>query len=161
MVDIILANPLLTSVLALMVVLLGYTTYLHFRLNRLLISKDGTNIENSIHALTALTARHEQFKKDAEGILADMEGRLRRTIRGLATVRFNPFKGGGVGGNQSFATAFVNEHGDGLIISTLYARDHVSVFGKTVEQFGSSQPLSDEETEALREAKSSLSKNRT
>jgi hypothetical protein len=78
-----------------------------------------------------------------------VEKRLKKSVQAVHTVRFNPFKGTGEGGNQSFATAFLTEDGDGVIISSLYSREHVSVFGKPVKKLVSEHTLSDEEKEAL------------
>jgi hypothetical protein len=71
-------------------------------------------------------------------------------------LRFNPFKGTGDGGNQSFSTAFVSEKGDGAIISSLYSRDRVSIFCKPLASFESSFELTDEEKEVLEAAKVKL-----
>ncbi|NIT70429.1 DUF4446 family protein, partial [candidate division KSB1 bacterium] len=58
---------------------------------------------------------------------------------GVGTVRFNPFKG--TGGGQSFAAAFLSEHGNGVVISTLYSRERVSVFAKPIQSFASEYEL--------------------
>lgn len=91
-----------------------------------------------------------------EKYLETVERRLRKSVQSVHTVRFNPFKGTGAGGNQSFATAFLNEHGDGVVISSLYSRDHVSVFSKPVKKHASEYEFSNEEKEALGGAKDGL-----
>jgi hypothetical protein len=68
-------------------------------------------------------------------------------------VRFNPFKGTGSGGNQSFATTFLNEENNGVVISSLYSREHTSVFSKPIKNGVSEYELSDEEKESFAEAK--------
>jgi hypothetical protein len=65
-----------------------------------------------------------------EEYLTTVEKRLKKSIQGVETVRFNPFKGTGAGGNQSFSTAFVNEKGDGVVLTSMYARDRISMFAK-------------------------------
>jgi hypothetical protein len=91
-----------------------------------------------------------------EKYLTHVEKRLRKSIQSVHTVRFNPFKGTGGGSNQSFATTLLNEDGDGVIISSLYARDHVSIFGKPVSKHESTYELSEEEHQSLDQAKKGL-----
>ena len=77
-------------------------------------------------------------------------------MTGVETVRFNPFKGDGSGGNQSFSTAFVNEEGDGVVISSLYSRERVSVFAKPVKKMSSEYEMTAEEKESLQKAKEAI-----
>jgi hypothetical protein len=71
-------------------------------------------------------------------------------------VRFNPFKGTGSGGNQSFSAAFVNERGDGLVLTSMYARDRISMFAKPLKAFASEFELSEEEKESIEKSKQTL-----
>jgi len=70
----------------------------------------------------------------------------------VETIRFNPFKGNGSGGNQSFSTAFVNEEGDGVVISSLYSREHISVFAKPIKKMSSEYEMTKEEKDSLEKA---------
>jgi hypothetical protein len=76
---------------------------------------------------------------------------MKKTIRKVETVRFNPFEDHG--SNQSFAIAFVNDEGDGVVMSSLYARDRMSIFAKPVKNNKSEFDLSAEEKEVLAKAK--------
>ena len=97
-----------------------------------------------------------KFRKDMEQYLIGVEKRLRKSTQSIETIRFNPFKGSGAGGNQSFATAFLNEDGNGLVMSSLYARDRVSIFSKPVKNFTSEFELSDEEKRVISDTKKKL-----
>ena len=79
-----------------------------------------------------------------------VNSKLRKSIRGLETIRFNPFPD--QGSNQSFAIGMLNEDGDGVVISSLYSRDRMSVFAKPVKNNKSEYELSTEEKEALAKA---------
>ncbi len=68
----------------------------------------------------------------------------------METIRFNPFPD--QGSNQSFAIGMLNEDGDGVVISSLYSRDRMSIFAKPVKDKKSTYELSTEEKEALRKA---------
>jgi len=84
-----------------------------------------------------------------DGLAPIIEKRLRKSVQSVHTVRFNPFKGTGGGGNQSFATSFLNEEGDGVVLSSIYSRDRVSIFAKPVKKHSSEYELSEEEKEAV------------
>jgi len=66
-------------------------------------------------------------------------------------VRYNPFPG--VGSDQSFSLALLNENNDGYIITSLFSREGNRVYAKTVEGGNASHPLSEEEKQALEKAK--------
>ncbi|MFA6553887.1 MAG: DUF4446 family protein [Candidatus Paceibacterota bacterium] len=138
------------------IILLGVVIWMYTKIKRFLIGSESHNIADSLtHTATSLKDL-EKFQDEMESYLADVENRLKKSVRSVHTVRFNPFKGIGEGGKQSFATAFVNEEGDGVVLSSLYSRDRVSVFSKPIKTFSSEHELSDEEMEALEKAKLGL-----
>ena len=71
-------------------------------------------------------------------------------------MRFNPFKD--VGGNQSFAIAIVNEDGDGIVLSSLYSRERMSVFAKQIKKGISEVELTEEEKIIVVEAQKQTEK---
>jgi hypothetical protein len=139
-------------------ILLAWIIRLEIKLRRFLVGSGARNLEDSLKSLTSDMSDFSDFRKDLEEYLTQVEKRLRRSMQAVHTLRFNPFKGTGSGGNQSFATVIVNEDGDGVILSSLYSRDHVSVFSKPVKNHTSEFELSEEEQEALARAKQSLGK---
>lgn len=118
--------------------------------------KNGKSLEDSMVIITKNLDNLSKFKKDIEQYLIEVEKRLRRSTQSIETIRFNPFKGNGSGGNQSFATAFLNENGDGLVVSSLYARDRISVFSKPIKKFDSEFELTYEEKKTITDAKRKL-----
>lgn len=101
----------------------------------------------------------KKFEKEITEYLKDIEKRVSRSVQSVETVRFTPFGGGSAGGNQSFSTSFVNEAGDGIVVSGLYySRDRVSIFTKPIKGFVSEFDLTDEEKEALERGKMALKK---
>lgn len=129
---------------------------MHFKLKKFLISIDGKNISDSLTFVSSNLNDLQAFRTELEKYLSQVEKRLRKSVQSVHTVRFNPFKGTGGGGNQSFSTTFVNEDGDGVIISSLYSREHVSIFSKPVKKHASEYELSEEEKESLEGAKIKL-----
>lgn len=133
-------------------VLAGWCIHLERRLRKLVAGKNGMSLETSIRA--ALTDVTELRKTQDEMLryCEQVEKRLRRTISGVDITRFDAFSGGGSGGRQSFAMALVSEDGDGVIVSSLFARDRMSVFAKPVAKLTSAFELSQEEQDALTNA---------
>ncbi len=128
-------------------ILLGFVVHAHKRITRMLRGNNTMIIELA-RELDNLT----EFKEKSENYHKLVEQRLRKSVQSIETKRFNPFKGTGSGGNQSFASAFINENGDGLILSSLYSSDRMSVFAKPVQGFASSFELTEEEAAALEDA---------
>ena len=76
------------------------------------------------------------------------------SIKGIGYVRYNPYDDEGP--RQSFALALVNSTGDGILLSSISARDKMRVFAKQLNSFVSEQELTAEETSALDQARTSL-----
>jgi hypothetical protein len=74
-------------------------------------------------------------------------------VQKVGLVRYNPFSE--VGGNQSFSIALLDGNNDGLIITSLYARDGNRVYSKPIKNGKSDYQLSDEEKKTIVEAKGS------
>ena len=91
---------------------------------------------------------HEAEVQAAE--LATLEARLKQQGRGVKLVRFNPFAD--VGSAQSFAVAIMNSQGDGVVFSSLYSRERMSVFAKPVMKGKSDIELTPEEQSVVADA---------
>jgi len=137
------------------VFLFSWVIWLQNKLGKLLVGK-GKNLDESMSVILKEIAELKKFRSEAEETFRSNDARLKKTISGVETVRFNPFKGDGSGGNQSFATAFINEEKNGVIISSLYSRDRVSVFSKPVKNLVSEYELTGEEKEAMTKARDSI-----
>ncbi len=70
-------------------------------------------------------------------------------ISKIYTKKYNPYQDAGVGGLQSFSTAFLDEYGDGIILTSLYSRERSRVSLKEIKKFQSEQKLTPEEIEVL------------
>lgn len=155
----ILSNPTLLAIIILSlvcIVLLILVIIMHIKLKRFLVGIDSKHIGDSLTSVSSDLQDLQAFKKDLESYLTTVEKRLKKSVQSVHTVRFNPFKGNGGGGNQSFATAFLTEEGDGVVVSSLYSRENVSVYSKPINKHRSEYELSDEEREAIGKAKENL-----
>lgn len=128
------------------------------KLKSFLVDVNAKNIAESLSSVSDNLDELKIFRNELEGYLKEVEKRLRKSVQSVHTVRFNPFKGTGGGSNQSFATTLINEDGDGVIISSLYSREHVSVFAKPIKNHVTEHELSEEENESLNNAKKGLNK---
>lgn len=125
------------------------------RFMRLALGRSGS-IEESIAILLRDTKELQKFRGELEKYLKNAELRLRTSVQGVGVVRFNAFAGNGAGGNQSFSAAFLDEELSGVVLSTLYSRNHVGVYAKPVEKGNSTFELTTEERDAIAKAQLSM-----
>ena len=146
-------NVLIYGLSAFVALLLGVVAYLWVKVNRLLRGKDAKTLEDTLNTLIGEVKELSSARREIERYLSVVEERLKRSIQGVSTLRFNPFREAGQGGNQSFATSFLDENGNGVVVSSLYSRDRVSIFAKPVKSGRSEYELSDEERASLESAR--------
>ncbi len=146
------------GLLATSIILIGWIIRLEIKIKKLLIGKDAKSLEDSIVGAKENLLKLNTFQQEASIYFKNIEKRLHRSLQATETLRFNPFKGTGEGGNQSFATALLSEDGDGVVISSLYSRDRVSIFSKPLKKFESQFELTEEEKEVVANSKTNLSK---
>ncbi len=149
-------NLLIIALVILIIILIIYLIYINKKINSFLVDKKAENIGDSIMTITKYIKDNDSFRKELENYLETVEKRVKKSTQAIYTVRFNPFKGTGSGGNQSFATAIISENGDGVIISTLYSREHVSMYAKPIKAHEPEFELTIEEKEALQKARGQL-----
>jgi len=121
------------------------------RLKRFFMGKKANNLEDTIVILENDIARLKKSRESTEKELIEINTKLKKSIRGLETIRFNPFPD--QGSNQSFAIGMLNEENDGLVLSSLYSRERMSIFAKPIKNGKSEYELTTEEKEALEKAK--------
>ena len=120
------------------------------RLKRFFAGKKAKDLEESITILEDNISKLKTAKEKIEKELVEVNKKLRKSVRGLETIRFNPFPD--QGSNQSFAVGMVNEDGDGVVFSSLYSRERMSIFAKPVKNGKSEYELTTEEKEVLKKA---------
>ena len=144
------------SLVVSIILLLIWVIRLEIRIHKMLGGKGAKSLEDSVATLHHNMEKLNSFENETIKHFLNVEKRLSRSIQAVRTARFNPFKGTGDGGNQSFSTSFVSEDGDGVVISSLYSRDRISIFSKPLEKFASPFELTEEEKEVVGEAKKNL-----
>ena len=96
-------------------------------------------VNRAVSDVDVVAARTAVLERDVQG-----------TFGRVGFVRFNPFED--TGGNQSFALAMLDGRGDGFVVSSLHARAGTRVYAKAIAAGSSEAALSDEESEALKQA---------
>jgi len=138
-----------------LIAIVGLLTAEIFRLNgrfrKVLLGKTGRDLEETIETLTKGMENLDSRAEEIENYIIKMDERLRHSIQKVQTIRFNPFKD--QGGNQSFSTCFLDEQGNGVVVSSLYSRDKVSVYAKPIIKYQSEFELSEEERQAIDKAR--------
>lgn len=124
---------------------------LDMRFKRLMMGTEAKNLEEVMNILGHHVEKLEVTQKEINTHLLKVDGRLDKSIRSIVTSRFNPFPD--AGSNQSFAIALLNDEGNGVVLSSLYARDRMSIFAKPIVKNSSTHELTEEEEEVLKKAK--------
>ncbi len=107
-------------------------------------------LDNLAARLTDTSARTERLVARAE----QLDVAMSQTVQGIGLIRFRAFQD--TGGDQSFALALTDGEGNGVVVSSLHGRDAMRVYAKPVQGWHSPKALSDEEEQALAEARSRL-----
>lgn len=120
------------------------------RLDRLTRGADERSLEAVLDAHLDSVARASREMDELRARSDLIDAGLRRSFQRVGLVRYNPF--GDTGGNQSFALALLDGNADGIVVSSLHARAGTRVYAKALTGGRSDAQLSDEETEAVRQA---------
>jgi hypothetical protein len=72
-------------------------------------------------------------------------------LRHLAVVRYDAF--GDVGGQLSWSAALLDDHGNGMVLTSIHGRNDARTYAKSITGFDCDQPLSPEEADAIAHAR--------
>jgi hypothetical protein len=91
-------------------------------------------------------SKAEQLARTSER----MEKQIRHSFKHLGLVRFNAYEG--IGGEQSFSVALLDDDGDGVVLSSLHGREEGRLYAKPITAWDSAYTLSVEEKQAIAQA---------
>jgi hypothetical protein len=123
---------------------------IEIRLKKIFRGTKARNLEEMIVLVGKKINDFEEKQSVIDKHLLTIDSKLNKSIRNIETIRFNPFVD--AGGNQSFAIAFMNDEKNGVIMSSLYARDRMSIFAKPIINGKSEFELTEEERDVLNKA---------
>lgn len=140
--------PILTYiVIGFIILIIIWMILMEHRLKKFFAGTKARNLEEVMLKLGEQISEINESQVQIKKHLSIVDNRLDKSIRNVKTIRFNPFVE--AGSNQSFAISFLNDEGDGVIISSLYARDKMSIFAKPISKGKSEFELTEEERGVL------------
>ncbi len=123
------------------------------RVGRIFRSANAPDLERLLKLHTKTLEEFVQFKAESSVYLRSLDQRIKEKTNRVSTIRFNPFHGGEVGGNQSFSSVFADEEGNGVVVTSIHTRERTNVFAKPLSGWHSDYELSEEEKNAITQAK--------
>lgn len=155
-----LSDPVVVAVIVLtvlVVMLLAATSVLALRVRRLAADQhralDGVEVD-VIATLARLRRRLDELDATVDAARAHSEGvaqDVARTLGRIGVVRYDAYAD--IGGAQSFSAALLDEHGDGVVITSITGRNDGRTYLKSIAAGEGSQPLSEEEAAAVAAAR--------
>jgi hypothetical protein len=141
---------LFATLFLLMAIAIFFIVRIEIRLKKIFRGSHASSLESVLADMAKEVDTLGNRASNHDTALLDLVTRLENHGRGVKLVRFNPFSD--VGGNQSFAVAIVNKHGDGVVFSSLYSRERMSVFAKPIKAGVSDIELTPEEQSVVADA---------
>ncbi|MCA9365256.1 MAG: DUF4446 family protein, partial [Candidatus Moranbacteria bacterium] len=137
---------------------IGFCTYIFLSLRRLRKNLRPFFAGKGAKDFEEVIVEHSKTLASFDGDISelyDITNRIntisKHSINHIGVVRFNPF--GDIGGKQSFAVAFVDVSGSGVVFSSLHGRESTRIYAKHLVGGESADvPLSDEEKQAISSA---------
>lgn len=137
---------------------LVFSVIMHIRVKRIFRSANTPDIERLLKLHTKTLEDAVKFQAESTIYMKSLSDRIKKKMVNASIVRFNPFKGEGTGGNQSFSSVFVDEEGNGVVITSIHTRERTNIFAKPLSNWKSEYELSIEEKEAVEKQKTNESK---
>jgi|SRR3989344_699520 len=134
-----------------LIILTARLAYLEFRLKKIFKGSRGENLEKTLSALLKLSDDSTKKIIALENKTEANSEQLKKCLQKSSVVRFNPFRD--AGSDQSFSLALLNDEKNGLVVSSLYGREINRIYAKPIEKGTSKYHLTDEEKEAVKQAR--------
>lgn len=123
------------------------------RLDKLLGGLDSTgNLAQTIEYYFTSVKKVENQLETIQANYQRLSNIAAASIQKTAIIRFNPFST--TGGDQSFVLALLDNHDNGLLLTSIHSREGTRVYIKPVQYGSSEHTLSKEEQSALHTARS-------
>ena len=119
--------------------------------SQLVAGEEVPSIEEIVLKHKKPLAPHNKNLKELGKILEELVESNRFNVQKTGLVRFNPFAE--AGGNMSFTLALLDGNDNGIVISSLHAREGTRIYGKSIANGKSEYHLTEEEKLAINNAK--------
>lgn len=124
------------------------------RYRKMMMGRDELNLEELLNRHGALIEEALRQQQQTGARLEEVEEKLQLAVAGVGLVRYNAFRE--TGSDLSFSLALLDRNLDGIVLTSLFGREESRCYGKPVKQGKSSYFLSEEEVQALDEARRQL-----
>jgi hypothetical protein len=124
------------------------------RIGKLFTDAEGEDLTKPLEALMVRLDVHDERMERVHSDLDHLTAHLPQSLQAVGLVRFKAFSD--YGGDQSFALALADASGNGLVMSSIFAREGTRVYAKPLEEWTSTYSLSFEEEEAINQAQQQL-----
>ena len=148
---------LIVILLLLVIALGGWVGFLEYRHRQLVNSfrmlmtgQGGADLEVTLNDFVSRMNNVEQIVHAVDQRMSNVEIQQPYFTQHVGIVRFNPFSD--KGGDQSFAIAILDDHADGIVLSSMQSRTDNRVYGKPVVGGQSTYTLGNEERDAIARA---------
>ncbi|NLZ31861.1 MAG: DUF4446 family protein [Firmicutes bacterium] len=121
------------------------------RYYKFMMGLDGLDLEGLLSRHGELIEEGQRWQQQAVQRLDEIEKKLQLAVAGVGMVRYNAFQD--TGSDLSFSMALLDRNLDGVIVTSLYGREECRSYGKIVKKGQPLHYLSEEEKQALEEAK--------
>ena len=145
------ALGVLMIIMYLLVINLYYNlNYMKQRYKKMMTGVDGANLERMmigcIDSIKAINNENEKLWAETK----EIKDLLQRAVTRMAIVRFRAFED--MGGDLSYAVAMLDSNNNGVIMSSIFAREDSRSYAKPIVNGHSTYALTKEEEEALQQA---------
>ena len=106
--------------------------------------------DDAVGALLGRIDRLDQAVRALHATDNRQQVQIEGSVRRVGVLRYDAFED--VGGRLSFSCALLDEHGTGVVLTSINGRQETRVYAKPVTQGQSTYNLSREEEEAIRQA---------
>jgi hypothetical protein len=120
-----------------------------------LLGGGGAKATDRIAALESAAAAAVGALASADRRIGALETVATNETPRVGFVRYNAFAD--TGSDLSYALAFLNKKGDGVVVSSIWSREETRTYGKAVKNFTPAQDASSEELAAIAQARAATS----
>lgn len=131
------------------ILLLIYIIYLNYKIHKFTRGESGKSLESVIRECLVRVEEIEKRNELISGHALSLEERLRKAVKSVSIKRYKAYENGG--SNQSFSVSFLDEEGNGAVISSLHLNENSRTFAKPINKHKSEYELTDEEKEVVGE----------
>jgi len=121
------------------------------KFKQLMMGADGSNLEKQLERHLDDVSVYKTIAEENKERMAEIEKRLQDCVQYVGIKRYNAFED--MGSRLSYSIALLDNHLDGVLLTSIYGRYESTTYAKTIHHGHSEQNLSVEEMDALQMAK--------